>query len=118
MTYNRIRSLGILLIILIILAIPAFGQGVTKQLKIGRDSKLGGQALSKGTTYTAKFFDDKEGELVLLRGSKEIAKVSYKLVKLNKPAASDTVIYSVAADGSLAISRIEFQGMAQAVVLE
>jgi len=118
MLYNRVRSLGIVTIILIALEIPTFGQGVTKQLKIGRDSKVAGQQLSKGTTYNVKFFDDKDGELVVLRGNKELAKSSYKLVKLNKPAASDAVIYSVGTDGGLSISRLEFQGMSQAVVLE
>jgi len=118
MLYNRIRSLVIAAIIVTALGIPTLGQGVTKQLKIGRDSKVAGQQLSKGTTYNVKFFDDKDGELVVLRGNKELAKVNYKLVKLNKPAASDTVIYSVGTDGSLSVSRLEFQGMSQAVVLE
>jgi hypothetical protein len=116
--YNRVRSLGMVAIILIALAIPTFGQGVTKQIKIGRDSKVAGQQLSKGTTYNVKFIDDKDGELLVLRGSKELAKASYKLVKLNKPAASDMVMYNVGTDGSLSVSRLEFQGMSQAVVLE
>src|SRR5215468_7979086 len=118
MFHNRIRSLAVVAIILITLAGRAFSQGVTKQIKIGRDSKIAGQQLSKGSTYTVKFFDDKDGELVILRGSKELAKVSYKLTKLNKPAPSDAVIYSVGTDGGLSVSRLEFQGMAQAVVLE
>lgn len=118
MVFNRIRLLAVAAMISIALAAPAFSQGVTKQMKIGRDSKIAGQQLSKGSTYNVKFFDDKDGDLVVLRGSKELAKVSYKLVKLNKPAASDTVIYSVGTDGSLSISRLEFQGMSEAVVLE
>lgn len=118
MPYNRTRSLGILAIALTALAIPTFGQGVTKQLKVGRDSNVAGQPLSKGTTYSVKFQDDKDGELVVLRGKRELAKVSYKLVKLNKPAASDTVIYSVETDGSLSVSRLEFQGMSYSVALE
>ena len=118
MLYNRIRSLAIVAIISIALAAPVFSQGVTKQIKVGRDSKIAGQQLYKGNTYNVKFFDDKDGELVVLRGNKEVAKVSYKLAKLNKPAASDTVIYSVGTDGSLSVSRLEFQGMTQAVVLE
>jgi len=117
MLYNRIRSLGLSAIISFALVAPALSQGVTKQVKIGRDSKIAGQQLSKGTTYNFKFFDDKEGELVVLRGNKEVTKVSYKLVKLPKPAPSDTVIYTVGTDGSLSISRLEFQGMSQAVVL-
>ena len=118
MLYNRVRSFAMLAMILMALAGSTLAQGVTKQLRIGRDSKVAGQQLSKGTTYNVKFFDDKDGELVVLRGSKELAKAPYKLAKLNKPAASDAVIYSVGADGSLSVSRLEFQGMAQAVVLE
>jgi hypothetical protein len=116
--YNRVRSLGIVAIMLMALAIPTFGQGVTKQVRIGRDSKVAGQQLSKGTTYNVKFSDDKDGELVVLRGSKELAKTSYKLVKLSKAAPSDLVMYNVGTDGSLSVSRLEFQGMSQAVVLE
>src|SRR5262245_50452322 len=118
MIHNRIRSLSIVTIILVTLAGPAFSQGVTKQIKIGRDSKIAGRQLSRGTTYTVRFFDDKDGELVVLRGNKELAKVSYKLAKLNRPAPSDVVIYSVGTDGLPLVSRLEFQGMAQAVVLE
>jgi len=118
MFHNRIRSLAVVAIILVALSESAFSQGVTKQIKIGRDSKIAGPQLSKGSTYTVKFFDDKDGELVVLRGSKELAKVSYKLAKLNKAAPSDAVIYSVGTDGLLSVSRLEFQGMAQAVVFE
>ena len=118
MLYNRIRLLGAAVIISVALAAPALSQGVTKQIRIGRDCKIAGQQLSKGSSYNVKFFDDKDGDLVVLRGNKELAKVTYKLVKLNKPAASDTVIYTVGTDGSLSLSRLEFQGMGEAVVLE
>jgi hypothetical protein len=116
--FNRIRLLGAAAIISVALAAPALSQGVTKQIRIGRDSKIAGQQLSKGSIYSVKFFDDKDGELVVLRGNKELAKVQYKLVKLNKPAASDVVIYNVGTDGGLSVSRLEFQGMPEAVVLE
>jgi len=118
MLKDRIRSLGAITIILLAVAGTALSQGVTKQIKIGRDSKIAGQQLSKGSTYNVKFFDDKDGELVVLRGNKELAKISYKLSKLNKPAASDAVIYSVGTDGLLSVSRLEFQGMSQAVVFD
>jgi len=118
MHLNRIRLLGASALIVVALAAVGFGQGITKQIKVGRDSKIAGQQLVKGNTYNVKFFDDKDGELVVLRGSKEVAKTSYKLVKLNKPAPADALIYSVGTDGSLSVSRLEFQGMSQAVVFE
>ena len=53
---------------------PVFGQDSSKSVTISRDTKVGGQALEKGE-YTVKFDEGKDGEIVFLRGKREIVKV-------------------------------------------
>jgi hypothetical protein len=84
---------------------------------VGRAAKVGGQAIEKGN-YTLKFTEGQDGEAVFLRGKREVAKASYSLVKLTNRAAEDSVIYKMAADGSIAVSRIEFKGMDTAIALK
>jgi hypothetical protein len=100
-----------------VIAIPGFAQEVTKPISFARDAKLGGQPLLKGN-YSIKFIDDKDGQLVVLRGSKEVFRASYRLEKLSRPAPDTVVIYNAGTGGSLQISRIEFKGMSAALVLE
>jgi hypothetical protein len=100
-----------------VLAIPGFAQEVTKSISFARDGKLGGQPLLKGN-YSIRFVDDKDGQLVVLRGSKEVSRATYRLEKLSRPAPDTVVIYNVGTDGSLQISRIEFKGMGAGLVLD
>lgn len=99
------------------IASPASAQEVSRTVTIGRDSKLGGQALSKGE-YSVKFVEGKDGSLVILKGGKEVAKASYKVTKLDRPAPSSSVVYNVAGDGSYQIHRFEFKGKNETIVLE
>jgi hypothetical protein len=99
------------------LALPGFGGEVKKSFILSRDSKLDGATLSKGS-YSVKFADDKEGEMVILKGKNEVAKVKYKFMSLKDSAPDDTVAYSVADDGSFTVIRIEFKGMKSAIVFE
>jgi len=98
-------------------ASPVSAQEVTRTVTITRDSKLAGQALVKGE-YSIKFAEGKDGDLVLLKGKKEVAKVAYKVTKLTQAAADSSVAYSAAADGSFQVKRIEFKGKSEAIVLE
>lgn len=102
---------------LVIEASMVAGQQLAKDLVINRDSKLGQQVLSKGS-YSVRFDPQKEGEAVLLKGNREIAKVTYKLTKLAKPAAETAVVFAALPDGSYQIKRIEFKGMDTALVFE
>jgi hypothetical protein len=92
-------------------------QEVNRTITITRDSKIGGQAVTKGD-YSVKFVEGKDGDLVLLKGKKEVAKASYKVTKLAHPAADSSVSYTAAADGSYQVKRIEFKGKSDAIAFE
>ncbi|MEK6410534.1 MAG: hypothetical protein AABN34_26720 [Acidobacteriota bacterium] len=98
-------------------AAPASAQEVNRSITITRDSKLGGQALVKGD-YSIKFVEGKDGELVLLKGKKEVLRAPYKVTKFAQPAADNSVAYTAAGDGSFQLKRIEFKGKNEAIVLE
>ncbi|MFY9573835.1 MAG: hypothetical protein WAV20_20745, partial [Blastocatellia bacterium] len=98
-------------------ASPVSGQEVSRTVTITRDSKLGGQSLNKGE-YSIKFAEGKDGDLVLLKGKKEVVKAPYKMTKLTQPAADNSVAYSAGTDGSFQVIRIEFKGKSDAIVLE
>jgi hypothetical protein len=107
--------LSIILIVTTIL--PAFAGDVTKTITLSRDTKVAGQPVKKGS-YSISFSDDKEGEMVLMRGKKEILKAPYKFVHLTESSGDNKVIYAVADDGSFSIKQIEFRGMKFAIFLE
>ena len=96
---------------------PVLSQEQAKAVTIGRDTKVGGKALEKGS-YTLKFVEGKEGELVFLHGKHEVVKASYETTKLKTPASDNSVVYRLAGDGSVTISRIEFKGMDTALVIK
>jgi NMD protein affecting ribosome stability and mRNA decay len=117
---KRIASSLILVLVLatgLATASPVSAQEVTRTVTITRDSKLAGQALVKGE-YSIRFAEGKDGDLVLLKGKKEVAKVSYKVSKLTQAAADSSVGYATAADGSFQVRRIEFKGKTEAIVLD
>lgn len=98
-------------------SLSAFGGEVTRSFTLTRDSKIDGASLTKGN-YSVKFWDDKEGELVLMKGKNEVAKVKYKFKELTDAAPDNTVAYMLAEDGSYTVKRIEFKGMKSAIVFE
>jgi NMD protein affecting ribosome stability and mRNA decay len=101
----------------LVAASPVSAQEVNRTVTITRDSKVGGQAVTKGE-YSIKFAEGKDGDMVLLRGKKEVLKASYKVTKLAQPAAGNSVSYTAAADGSYQLKRIEFKGKSEAIVFE
>ena len=64
--------------------------------------------LPKGE-YDVRYVEGKD-ELVIARGKKEVLTATYKIAKLEKPAAITSVIYSQEADGSYQLKSIEFRG--------
>jgi NMD protein affecting ribosome stability and mRNA decay len=92
-------------------------QEVNRTITITRDSKIGGQTVTKGE-YSVKFAEGKDGDLVLLKGKKEVVKASYKVTKLSQAAADNSVSYTAAADGSYQVKRIEFKGKSEAIAFE
>ena len=109
--------LGLILATGLAIASPVDAQEVSRTITVTRDSKVGDQALVKGD-YSIKFVQGKDGELVLLKGKKEILKAAYKTVKLDQPAADTSVAYTANADGSFRVKRIEFKGKNEAIVIE
>src|SRR2546421_12798898 len=95
-------------------AIQTFAQETSKSVVITRDSKLGGEALAKGD-YSVKFVEGKDGELVIAKGKREVIKATYKLTKLQQKASENSVVFTLAADGSYQIKRIEFKGKDEAL---
>jgi hypothetical protein len=98
-------------------ALPINAQQVDRSITINRDGKVGEQALAKGS-YTIKFIEDKDGEMVILKGKREIAKVSYELAKLTEPSRENAVAYALAPDGSYQVKRFEFKGKDTALVVK
>ena len=96
---------------------PVLSQEQTRGVMIGRDTKVAGQSLEKGS-YTLKFVEGKEGQLIFLRGKREVVKASYETTKLKAPAGDNSVVYRLGGDGSVTISRIEFKGMDTALLIK
>ena len=112
-----VRSLIVTVTVLVVLALAAFGQEVTKPLSLSRDTSVGSQKLARGS-YTIRFVDDKDGQIAFLRGNREVARANYRLVKLTRPAPESSVIFRVDTDGSYKLTRIEFRGESFAVEIE
>jgi hypothetical protein len=92
-------------------------QETSKSIVIQRDSKLGGEALARGE-YAIKFVEGKEGELVFLKGKREVLKATYKVIQLDEAAAANSVVSTAEADGSYQLKRIEFKGKKGALVFD
>jgi hypothetical protein len=116
---NRVSAIFLSAVMLLGLSAfaPIFGQDSSKSVTISRDTKVAGQPLEKGN-YTVKFAAGKDGELVFLRGKREVVKASYEATKLAAAAGDTTVVYKLAEDGSVKVSRIEFKGMDTALVIK
>ena len=112
------KSGGLALVILMVsvLGLPAFGQSKSHSVNISREAKLSGQVLSPGK-YKVEFDEKSEGEAIVSRKGQEI-KASYKLVELGKSASDSAVIFIAETDGSLKVRRIEIKGMKMAIQFE
>ena len=99
------------------LSTQVMAQEPGQKIFITRDSKIGGETVSKGD-YVVKFDASKDGELVLVKGKRDILKATYRLTKLDQRPASDSVVFTQNSDGSFQVKRIEFKGKDTALVLQ
>ena len=113
----NLKKLAVTIILGILMSVAAFGQNVSRTLVVSRDAKLGGVALAHGK-YSIAFDDKKEGEAVITKNGREVAKASYKLVDLTKNASDNAVVFTVNADGSFQVRRIEMKGSKMALQFE
>ena len=74
---RMINSLVASLALVIGLAVmPASAQEVSRTIVIKRDTRLGAEVLPKGE-YAVKFVDGQAGEIVFLRGKREVLKATF-----------------------------------------
>jgi hypothetical protein len=101
----------------IVFSTVAQAQEVSRKIEIKRDTKLGTEVLPKGE-YDVKFVEGKEGEVIFLRGRREVLKATYTITKLEKDAENSAVVSTANNDGSFNLKRIEFRGKSAALVFD
>jgi hypothetical protein len=112
-----LKKIAITITLGVFMSIAVFGQNVSRTLVVSRDSKIGGIALAQGK-YSIAYDEKKDGEAVITKNGREVAKASYKLVDLAKGASDNAVVFNVAADGSFQVRRIEMKGSKMALQFE
>ncbi len=95
----------------------AVAQETTRAVTINRDLKVGDVTLEKGQ-YTLKFAEGQEGEVTFVRGKREVLKATFTVMNLDKNPADNSVISSLATDGSYSLKRIEFKGKNAALTFD
>ena len=115
---KRIINVGTVVLAFIVglITVSALGQEVSKTILLKHDTKIGGQILPQGE-YDLRYVEGKD-ELVIARGKKEVLTATYKIARLEKPAAVTSVIYSQEADGSYKLKRMEFRGRDAALTFD
>nr|ABV27211.1 hypothetical protein YS_M60-F11.133 [Chloracidobacterium thermophilum] len=107
------RHVILVFLALALLSPSAWAAKRKRETVIPRDCVVQGQEVKTGT-YTLEYDDEQPGELILRNGSREVARVSYTLLELSKPAAADTVVFTNR-DGVRKIARIEIKGSKMAL---
>jgi hypothetical protein len=97
--------------------IPAYAQEVSRTLVIKRDTKLGSEVLPKGE-YAVKFVDGQAGEIIFLRGKREVLKATFTVAKIDQAPSANMVVSTADSDGSYQLKRIEFKGKSAALVFD
>lgn len=108
--------MGLVLVIGLVVA-PVSAQESSRKIFITRDTKIGAESVAKGD-YVVRFVEGKEGEVVLVKGKREILTATYTTTKLEKAAPDNSVIFTQNADGTFQLKRIEFKGKDTALVFE
>jgi hypothetical protein len=97
--------------------IPASAQEVSRTIIIKRDTRLGSEVLPKGE-YAVKFVDGQAGEIVFLRGKREVLKATFTIAKVDQSPSGNMVVSTAESDGSYQLKRIEFKGKSAALVFD
>ncbi|MFP5264646.1 MAG: hypothetical protein ACLGJB_22390 [Blastocatellia bacterium] len=115
---RMINSLAASLALVIGLAVvPAHGQEVSRTIVIKRDTRLGSEVLPEGE-YAVKFVDGQAGEIVFLRGKREVLKATFTVVKIDHSPSGNMVVSAADPDGSYQLKRIEFKGKTAALLFD
>lgn len=110
------RQVMLVSLALAVLCLPVWAAKRKRETVIPRDCVVQGQEVKTGT-YTLEYDDEQPGELTIRKGSREVARTTYTLVELPKPATSDTVVFTNK-DGARKIARIEMKGSKMALRVE
>jgi len=113
----KLRGLAIAMVLAAFMSVTAFAQNATRTLVVSRDAKIGGVVLPQGK-YSIEFDDKKEGEAVITRNGREVAKAPYKLVDLAKNASDNAVVFTLNGDGSFEVKRFEMKGSKTALLFD
>ena len=117
MTGKSLKLTGIAIVLAAVMSMTAFAQSVNRALVFSRDAKIGGVVLSQGK-YSIAFDEKKEGEAVISKNGREVAKASYKIVDLAKDASDNAVVFGMNSDGSFQVRRFEMKGSKMARLFE
>lgn len=101
----------------IVFGTVAQAQEISRKIEIKRDTRLGAEVLTKGE-YDVKFVEGKEGEVIFLKGKREVLKATYTVIKLEKDAENSAVVSTANSDGSFNLKRIEFRGKSAALIFD
>ncbi|WP_058867864.1 hypothetical protein [Chloracidobacterium thermophilum] len=107
------RQVMLVSLALVLLSLPVWAAKRKRETMIPRDCVVQGQEVKTGN-YTLEYDDEQPGELIIRSGSREVARTSYTLVELPKPATADTVVFTNK-DGARKIARIEMKGSKMAL---
>ena len=116
-TVKKVIGIVILAGLFAALTIPAIAQSVTRTLTFSRPAKVGGQIIQAGK-YSVVYDETKDGDLVVTKDGKEVAKAAYKRTELSNIPADSAVVFVAAGDGSYKVRRIEIKGSKTALVFE
>jgi Mg-chelatase subunit ChlD len=106
-----------LALVIALAVVPASAQESSRTVVIKRDTKLGSEVLPKGE-YAVKFVDGQSGEVVFLRGKREVLKATFVAAKIDQSPSGNMVVYVADSDGSYQLKRIEFKGKSTALVFD
>jgi len=110
-----VRS-SLALLVLALLSTAGFAKDYKKSWTIHEKVMVGQQVIEKGN-YTVKF-SDQNGELIILRDGKEVARAPYEIVTLAKPSQTDLSSYTSSPEGMKKLNRLEFNGLPFAISIK
>jgi hypothetical protein len=111
---KMVNLLVIVAVVCLFSALTVFGKDKSEYVTLPQDVVINGTLVKKGE-YKLKF-DEKSGELLLMKGSKVVAKTSARLEK-REEKASRTEFNTVTNGTQSELRGISFRGDSQKIVL-